>query len=295
MASGMARSVQSSDTVSIRLVTLNVRYATKNPVPGEEPWSIRSPKLCAQLKFITSGHSSAFLCLQEVLYSQLIDIQARLGPSWGYIGVGRDDGQRSGEFSPIFFRVDQWVCQLTKTYWLSKTPEIPSVGWDAALKRVCTVGSFRHKKTGTDVVIMSTHFDHHGETAREESAKLIIKLARVWAEKGGPGAQIPLFLGGDFNSAPGGRAYKALTSPNSAMKDISELVPDDLKYGNQDITYTSFGEANEEPKRIDFLFAREPGGLAISGFGILSNRFDDQVYLSDHRPVVADVEIPLEV
>ncbi|KAK3327957.1 Endonuclease/exonuclease/phosphatase [Cercophora scortea] len=295
MASGMPRSAQSPGSVSIRLVTLNVRYATKKPVPGEAPWSIRSPKLCAQLKFITSGHSSAFVCLQEVLYSQLVDVQARLGPSWGYIGLGRDDGQRAGEFSPIFFRVDEWVCQRNKTYWLSKTPDVPSVGWDAALKRVCTVGSFRHKKTGTDLVIMSTHFDHRGETAREESAKLLIQLARTWAGHSGQAAQIPLFLGGDFNSTPDGRAYKALTSTNSPMQDMSKLLSDDLKYGNQDITYTSFGEADEEPKRIDFLFAWEPSGLSISGFGILSNRFDDQVYLSDHRPVVADVEIPLEV
>jgi endonuclease/exonuclease/phosphatase family metal-dependent hydrolase len=134
---------------------------------------------------------------------------------------------------------------------------------------------------------MSTHLDHQGEVAREESARLLLKLANAWSNP-----CTPLFLGGDFNSTPTGRAYKILAAPGSGMRDISELVPDDAKYGNPHITYTSFGQPDEKPGRIDFLFAQNPQGLKFSTFSILPNRFDDQVYLSDHRPVVADVGLP---
>lgn len=275
----------------IRLITFNVRYATKTPVPGEEPWSIRCPKLCSQLKFITTGQDSPFICLQEVLYSQLTDIQGRLGNAWRHIGQGREDGKQAGEFSPIFFRVDHWECERQKTYWLSKTPDLPSKGWDAALERVVTVGLFRHKDTGARVVVMSTHFDHRGKVAREESAKLLLEISRTWTASASRGTQVPAFLGGDFNSTPSDGAYKVLAAPDSGMTDISQLVQQDDRYGNQDITYTSFGEPEETPKRIDFLFVRESQQFTSRNFGILPNRFDDMVYLSDHRAVVADMEL----
>ncbi|KAK3939582.1 Endonuclease/exonuclease/phosphatase [Diplogelasinospora grovesii] len=282
-----------SHPIAVRLVTLNIRYATKNPVSGEQPWSIRCPKLCAQLRFITSGHSSVFICIQEALHSQLMDIQASLGSSWSYVGQGRDDGKTSGEFSPIFFRVDSWECQRNKTYWLSQTPEMPSRGWDAALNRIVTMGSFRHNETGIVIIAMSTHLDHRGVVAREESANLLLRLAGEWSSVGGGQVRLPVFLGGDFNSTPNDKAYKNLTSPGSGMRDISDLVPDGLKYGNRQITYTSFGEPNEKPSRIDFLFVQEPRDLEFPTFGILPNRFDDNIYLSDHRPVVADMKIPV--
>ena len=279
--------------IPIRLITFNIRYATRGPSPGEELWSVRCPKLCAQLKFIASSHSSVFVCLQEVLHSQLLDIQAELGPSWSHIGQGREDGKEAGEFSPIFFRPGTWRCELNKTYWLSSTPEVPSRGWDAALERVVTMGLFRHKSSGAAAIVMATHMDHLGRTAREESAKLLLTLAQRWVDRvGSDDARPSVFLGGDFNSTPDDLAYKALTAPGVGMTDISRLVPAAEHYGNLEFTYTSFGEPNETPKRIDFLFVREPQGIKFSTFGILSNRFDDGVYLSDHRAVVADVEIP---
>ncbi|KAK4044865.1 Endonuclease/exonuclease/phosphatase [Parachaetomium inaequale] len=282
-----------STSLHIRLVTFNIRYATKNPGLGEEPWPVRCPRLCAQLRFLASGHDSAFVCLQEVLHSQLTDVQARLGPSWSHIGQGRKDGKEAGEYSPIFFRVDHWECERSRTYWLSPTPEVPSKGWDAALERIVTMGAFRHRVTGAVVVVMSTHLDHKGEVAREESARLLLKLARTWPGDCAPAARPPVFLGGDFNSTPTGRAYKVLTDPSSGMRDISHLVPDDAKHGNREMTFTSFGDSNEPPARIDFLFVSDAERLRFLTFGILPNMFDDHVYLSDHRPVIADIEVPV--
>ncbi|KAL2025173.1 hypothetical protein VTK56DRAFT_175 [Thermocarpiscus australiensis] len=293
MTPASSSDTHSLETLLIRIATLNVRYATGNPGPGEEPWSIRCPKLCAQLKFIATGHDSAFVFLQEVLHTQLTEIQSRLGPSWSHIGQGREDGKQAGEYSPIFFRADRWECERSRTYWLSQTPDVPSIGWDAALERIVTVGSFRHRETGTVVVLMNTHFDHRGQVAREQSARLLLKLASTWSGQCFTDVCAPLFLGGDFNSTPAGRAYQILTSPGSGMRDISELVPEDAKYGNRDITYTSFGEPAEEPRRIDFLFVQNPQSLRFLTYSILSSRFDDKVYLSDHRPVVADVEVPV--
>jgi endonuclease/exonuclease/phosphatase family metal-dependent hydrolase len=154
------------------------------------------------------------------------------------------------------------------------------------------MGCFRHKHTGTGVLLMSTHLDHQGEEARKQSAALILRLARSWADESCGGEQpYPLFLGGDFNSTPEGEAYRTITAPGTGMRDISGLVPKDNRYGNDEITYTSFGEPDETPGRIDFLFVQDTGGIEFRSFAILPNRFDDAVFLSDHRAVVADVEM----
>lgn len=272
----------------LRMVTFNIRYATDDPVLGERPWSVRCPKLCSQLRLITEGHESPFVSLQEGLYSQVKDIQSHLGDSWAHVGRGRGQGETDGEFSPIFYRSDTWKCERSETRWLSETPEKPSKGWDAVLNRIVTMGEFSHKVTGTKVVVMSTHFDHIGVEARQNSAKLLIKFAQEWSHQGKSASAV--LIGGDFNSTPDDTAYKTITAPGSGMSDISDLVPLSKRYGNT-LTYTSFGEPTEWPQRIDFLFIQEPRTARIKTFGVLANSFDDQIRISDHRAVVADIEI----
>ncbi|KAH6641411.1 Endonuclease/exonuclease/phosphatase [Chaetomium tenue] len=253
------------------------------------------PEAVCTVKVYYLRARSPFVCLQEVLHSQLTDIQTRLGPSWGRIGQGREDGKEAGEYSPIFFRADHWECDRSRTYWLSPTPEVPSKGWDASFERAVTMGSFRHKRTGAVVVVMNTHFDHEGEVAREQSAHLLLKLANTWCGERASGLSTPVFFGGDFNSTPTGRAYKVLTEPGIGVKDIFNILPADAKYGNEEITFTTFGDdPNQHPGRIDFLFVRDLGSLRFVSFSILPNKFDDGVYLSDHRPVVADVEVSVQ-
>jgi endonuclease/exonuclease/phosphatase family metal-dependent hydrolase len=273
----------------LRIISYNIRYATTNPVKGEWPWSVRLPKLCTQLRFITAGHESPFLCLQEALYHQVNEIQTCLGAQWSHIGRGRDEDPTEGEFSPIFYRSDTWAVERYETRWLSETPYVPSIGWDAALNRIVTMGEFSHRVTGTRVVVMSTHFDHLGVKARENSAELLIRFADEWSRAGKFPPSVAL-IGGDFNSTPDDGAYKTMVAPGSGMSDISDLIPVDDHYGYR-LTYTSFGEPMEGPSRIDFLFIREPRTAVVTTFGVLPNVFDDHIRTSDHRPVVSDLEI----
>lgn len=291
-----------------RIITFNIRYANPNPVPGEELWSIRCPKLVTQLHFLAAGHPNTFICLQESLVNQVTDIQTKLGDSWKHIGVGRDDGVAAGEFSPVFYNTNAWKCERSNTYWLSPTPEKPgSRGWDAVLPRIVTMGQFQHRQTLARVVVLSTHFDHRGLKAREESAKLILRLTDAWVgssgmdDDGGSEADSeprrigkpPVFLGGDFNSSPTDKAYLTMTAAGTGMTDLSTLIPKEQRYGNE-LTYSSFGENGETPKRIDFLFVKDTSGIKFLTFGVLANRFDDDIFLSDHRATVADMEIPIK-
>ncbi|GKT55938.1 endonuclease/exonuclease/phosphatase family protein [Colletotrichum tofieldiae] len=268
----------------VRVMTLNIRYAVKKTLlPNEQPW---------QLRLYTTGQENTFICMQEAQHQQLLDLQTELGARWAHVGCGRADGAKDGEFSPIFYRADQWYVEQTKTYWLSPTPETPSNAWGATINRIVTVGLFKHKASETKIIVMSTHLDHKSHEARRESAKLLLKIARKWKEEysGMYENDIPTFLGGDFNSGPEDEPYRLLTAPFDAMRDISDLVPAKRQYGNK-ITYTTFGEA--EPTTIDYLFVLSPKNIEFCNFAVLENRFDDGVYYSDHRPVLADVEVPV--
>lgn len=271
----------------LRVVTYNVRYATQSPDAGEKLWKVRAPKLGTQLQFITAGHDNAFLCLQECLHEQVVEIGERLGSAWAFVGRGRDTKETDGEYSPIFYQPETWECERWDTRWLSKTPTKPSRGWDAVLNRIATIGVFRHRATDTRVVVIATHFDHVGHVARKHSAELLIQFAQEWRDEYNPSA---VFIGGDFNSPPGDGAYQAMVAEGSGMSDVHALVGKGKRYGN-DLTYTGFGKETRE--RIDFLFVQEPRSVQVKTFGTLANVFDDGVMISDHRPVVADFVLPV--
>ncbi|KAF6829100.1 endonuclease exonuclease phosphatase family protein [Colletotrichum plurivorum] len=280
------------ETLPLRLITLNVRYAIKKTLlPNEHPWAVRCPRLAAQLRVATAGQQNTFICIQEAQHQQLLDLQTELGPQWAHIGQGRADGELDGEFSPVFCRRDHWDLQRTQTYWLSPTPDTPSSAWGATINRIVTVGLFHRKTSGERVVVMSTHLDHRSSEARAESAKMLLRLARQWQEEASAEhGFVPVFLGGDFNSRPDDEPHRILTTGSDAMADIKNLIPESRRYGN-DITYTTFGEA--EPTIIDYLFVLNPGRISFLNYAVLSNRFDDGIYYSDHRPVLADMEIPI--
>jgi endonuclease/exonuclease/phosphatase family metal-dependent hydrolase len=279
-----------SSPVNIRVLTHNIRYATGSPFKGEERWPIRCPRLCSELVF-NSIPPATFICLQEVLHNQLLDILTALnqcadtGGEWKYIGVGRDDGKEAGEYSPIFYRPSVWELKFWNTCWLSETPKVPSKGWDAASTRIATIGQFVHHESGKMIFVVSTHLDDQGAKSRKEAAKLLLTVLEF--EAGFRGADAVL-LAGDFNSPPDGEAYRVVTAPESGMVDVHDMVPKHKRYGNE-MTFTGFCHESD-PNRIDFIFSREKDKIKYGTYAVLANRFDDGVYSSDHRACVADLQ-----
>ena len=79
-------------------------------------------------------------------------------------------------------------------FWLSSTPDIPSIGWDAACTRTATWALLKDKKTKEKFYYVNTHLDHVGKVARKEGLKLILeKIQKINLDN------FPLILTGDFN------------------------------------------------------------------------------------------------
>lgn len=251
----------------VRLYTHNIRYARSPPVEGELEWSKRREGVVNSIVL----HNCSIACLQEVLWTQLEDVLKLLGSEWDYAGVGRDDGKKKGEFAVILYKKALWKVNWLP-FWLSPTPSKPSIGWDAALKRIVIQAHFQSKTDSSKrFVLYCTHFDHKGETARQESAKLIVRLMKdQWG---------PQILCGDLNSQP----------EQIASQTLREFLEDsfdcDRKFGHKH-TYTSFSD--EPHTRIDYIW--HTNDIETEFYAVPHSHYG--FFISDHRPVIADLVLP---
>lgn len=282
--------------IPLRIISHNIRYATSSPFKGERPWEDRRQLVLNQLHYNTRNLDS-FICLQEVLHNQLTEVLSGLNNTdqeWAYIGVGRNDGHEAGEYSPIFFRPSTWQLQHWETVWLSETPDVPSKSWDASSIRIVTIGVFTHQASYQTILAMNTHLDDQGSRSRFEAAHIILNKIREYRSGRFGDIISGIFLAGDFNSEETQEAYTVLTGPETTLVDSGKMVNSAEHYGNQ-ITWTGFGFEEEPASRIDYILVG-PGGnhcieaqcWKVNGYAVLANKFDDGVFCSDHRAVVAD-------
>jgi len=152
---------------TFNVMTYNIRY--DNPSDGKNAWSLRKECLVSQIE----KYNPAILGIQEGLHHQVLYLDSCFS-KYAYIGVGRDDGKTKGEYCAIFYDTLQFRVIESSTFWLSGTPERVSVGWDAALERICTYAIFENVQTGKRILVFNTHFDHIGVIARKKSAQLIV-------------------------------------------------------------------------------------------------------------------------
>ena len=122
-----------------RVATFNLRF--DNPSDSGNLWKDRSPFAMELIRF----HDFDIFGTQEGLIHQLADLSNAL-PAYARIGVGRTDGKDGGEFSAIFYKKDRFKLLKNGDFWLSHTPEKPSLGWDATCcNRICSWGLFRDR------------------------------------------------------------------------------------------------------------------------------------------------------
>lgn len=269
--------VQAPKDTPLKVMSFNIRY--DNPKDGTNAWSHRRDMVAQTISF----HDVDICGLQEVLDHQLQEL-AGLLPEYEWIGVGRDDGEKKGEYAPVFFRAERLRLLKSGYFWLSETPEkAGSFGWDAACTRIVTWGKFAIRSTGEEFYFFNTHFDHVGQTAREKSAELLLDKIDSIASLD------PVFVTGDFNCTNKNKAYSILTSrPNGGtpLQD-THLLSQKGHYGGTQ-TFNGFSYTLRQDHIIDYIFVRNAG--PVLSHGIIADRWDGR-FVSDHYPVLAEIVI----
>lgn len=252
-------------------MTYNIRYANVND--GDNQWEKRKEYLSDQIRF----YEPDVIGIQEGLELQVNFLNARLS-DYEFFGVGRNDGKNKGEYCAIFYKGNKFDVLKQDTFWLSEHPEQISVGWDAAMERICTYGLFLNKKTGKKFWVFNTHFDHIGVEAREKSAALIAQKIREINE-----GNFPVILMGDFNLND---QSKAITYLSGEFND-SRMVSMSRPFGPFG-TFTGFAFQEPVKDRIDYIFCSKEDTM-VKKYAVLTDS-RDQKYPSDHFPVFIQVE-----
>ena len=127
------------DISEIKVISYNIRY--DNPKDGINIWDNRKSSI---INFLNK-EKPQIIGFQEVTHSQLLFLSDELS-SYGFIGVGRDDGKTKGEYSPIFYNKNNFSL-IHKIHFGFQTPSKISVGWDASMERICTYALVEDKRS----------------------------------------------------------------------------------------------------------------------------------------------------
>ena len=259
-------SIACNRTSEIKVMSYNIRLSSGTiKADSIYHWEHRKQ---ASLNLMHEENPTVF-GLQEACPDQM-DYMVENLPEYGYIGVGRDDGKRKGEFMSIFYKKEEVEFIDGGTFWLSETPDEVSKGWDAQCFRTCTWAILKKKDTGKKFVYMNTHLDHMGKVAREESIKLIVERAEKLT-----GGKLPVFITADFNSPTSNAIFKPM---QEAMLDARVEAPVTDDRG----TLNCWG-TTPPGVVIDHIFFR---GAEAQKFEVLRDKDYGAPYVSDHYPVM---------
>lgn len=250
-------------------ISYNVRYDASGD-KGDRDWKQRRDQVTGYLL----SKKASVIGLQEVLHNQLLDIRKAL-PHYQMIGVGRSDGKKRGEYSPLFYDTRVWKPDTKEkgTFWLSDTPDTPnSKSWGNSLSRICTWVRLIHVQNKQAIYVYNTHWDHRSQPSREKAAELILKKIRTRIH-----SHDPFILMGDFNA----------TTDNPSIKTLltSGLLTDPGK--KQWRTFNHWKAALVPGLRIDHIFVSTHWKKASAIVEANANPPG-----SDHHPVVLHAPTP---
>lgn len=245
------------------VMSYNIRFGDAND--GTNSWVYRYRASSMMLE----DQAPDVVGLQEALGYQVEYLKEYVN---GYkaIGVGREDGRKAGEYMAILYNKKTVKLLKWGTFWLSETPEKPSLGWDAACRRTATWAFFKDKRSGRKFLMVNTHLDHVGREARIRGMALVLEYIKKLNTK-----DLPVVLTGDFNSAPDDEALKAVGIRMKNARDIAFAT-------DRGSTFNGWGKASGV---IDHIFFT--GFSSCPSFEVVKKPYDERTFISDHYPVKA--------
>lgn len=258
-----AANKEKKDDNTLKVMSYNIRLGSAND--GTNSWGLRYP---ATAEMIEDQMPDIF-GVQEALASQIRFIEDNF-VDYKSVGVGREDGKKDGEHMSIFWNKKTVSLLKWGTFWLSETPEKPSMGWDAACKRTATWALMKCKKTGKKFYYVNTHLDHKGVEAQKNGLKLIVDRIDDINPEG-----YPMILTGDFNITPDNPNLVELDSKMQSVRKVAE------KTDNHD-TFNGWGKGKGV---IDYIYAS--GFSAYPEYQTVTKRYADRKFVSDHYPICA--------
>ena len=253
----------SNTSEKVNIMTYNIRLDTETD--GINMWDNRKEGIVSLIK----EEDVDILGIQEALPDQ-IDYLSNQLKDYNYIGEGRNGGN-SGEYSAIYFKSERISLKEEETFWLSETPRVASIGWDAAINRIVTLGVFYIKNSKKELIVYNTHFDHIGKVAREKSAIMILNhiTKNNYLDKS-------LIVMGDLNANTDELPIKVLSEK---LEDSFKMIPLKDSIG----TFNGFDINSKLSDRIDYVFTKN---IKIIDYRHINKKLPNGLWPSDHLPIL---------
>lgn len=278
--------------MKLNVITVNISADFTSP-PGVPPWEQRKG-LLVQALHAAQPH---LIALQEVTATQrhflqsaltdftmltlpVVDPDPALLAAWHarYAAYGLPDVPNPYELL-IFYRTDLFERVDSGHWWLSPTPERPSIGFGNVAPRAVLWAQLQHRAAGVSFICFNTHIDHRCPDP-------MVALCRQRFANFLP-LNVPLIFLGDFNFNP--------TTANFAL----------LRHdGWQDANTAAAAAAAAEAAQPTFLFDTPhlmPGGridhILYRGEQLVPQLWTRLISpqptqrLSDHDPVLAQFAV----
>lgn len=247
--------------------TYNIRYDAPADKQTGNSWDTRKEALTTLIK----THAFDIFGTQEGMFKQMIELKNLL-PEYDYVSYpygGKNDHHQGG----IVYRRSVFQPLDAGVFWLSETPNVPSIGWDATDRRICHWAKFKHIPSGKVFYFFNAHFYWRNEEARTKSGELIVQKIKEIA------SNYPTICVGDFNSTADKPQIKVL-------KDLLNDAFDVSTNGRKGVINTNLGGGNfQSPPidRIDYILLSKD--IKVNDYTVYSDKYAYNRYPSDHLPV----------
>jgi endonuclease/exonuclease/phosphatase family metal-dependent hydrolase len=262
-------------------MTFNVNGAGQDD--GVNAWPNRAALNVATIK----RYRPDLIGFQEIQAANLATYIAELD---GYEHVrGHNYGDvEPTEWTSIFWKEACFALIASGQFWLSRTPDVPSVDWNVEYPMGATWVRLRCRESGAELLHLNTHLDDESELSRVEGSKLIARrVAELQAD------QLPAVVTGDFNCNPWHAPYEVFL--NSGFTDTyraaghGDSVASSTFHGRRGEAYFALEWGGEIFWRVDWILVRDGAQRLQTTSCTIIRDAEPPLYPSDHYPVVSEM------
>jgi endonuclease/exonuclease/phosphatase family metal-dependent hydrolase len=258
------------------IMTFNVRGSFRDD--GLNNWDKRRDLNIATIK----KYAPDIIGFQEAQRGNIADYAEHLTEYAVELGLISIRQNEHNEQVPIYWKTERFEKVQIGGFYLSETPDECSIGWESTLVRAATWVKLCEMATGTEFIVLNTHFPHEqeAESTRTKCAVLIIKqLAKIAPD-------VPHIVMADFNTQPTSEAYQAFIK--NGYVDIYTAA-DETPQVN---TFHGFAGDDYEWKsgRIDWILTKDATQTFQAVSCTVIKDAEPPLYPSDHYPVLAEVD-----
>jgi endonuclease/exonuclease/phosphatase family metal-dependent hydrolase len=288
--------VKSGAMSRLRVMTFNIANALETEDDGENAWASRAPLNVRTIQ----RYAPDLIGFQQYDDGNLATYQDMLAEYEYILGPAADSPDLYG-YNTIAYLPERLELLDSGGFYLSETPEVWSLSWDATYVTALTWARFRYMEDQMEYLHLNTHLEHIGELARVESVRLILhRLPELRGE------HLPVIFTGDFNCnpwAPGYRVHVETTFMDACYHLLRAYGFADafLDAGGEDsaasFTFHGFEGArywaanHHMAGRIDWILTLDGVSSVQTKECLIVRDAEPPVYPSDHYPVVADLDL----